>query len=174
MRILVVGLLVVTGASCWGESGCFKSVGEAARRAGVRDEGGYRVEGVRRDVLSGLEWVRVVRCGRPEMPGLLVRGVGQAEAVTALTRADKTKAGLEVEAPVSVPSQSPMVVAGDKVRVVWEEGATRGELAGVALVSGGVGARVRVRVEGFAKSAEERMVQGSVLAAGLVGLEVGR
>ena len=35
---------------------------------------GFRVEGVRRDFFSGTEWVRVVRCGRPEVAGMLVRG----------------------------------------------------------------------------------------------------
>ena len=162
MRITVGLLMMLVSGACCAESGCFRSVGEAALRAGVRDEGGFRVEGVRRDVFSGLEWVRVVRCGRPEVPGVLVRGVARAAVES---HPDHDDAVVRVGRPV--------LVAGDAVRVIWADGAARGELAGVAVVSGAVGDRVRVRLEGFARS-EERLVAGMVLAAGVVELEAGR
>ncbi len=163
MRMLLVVLVMLVSGRCLAESGCFRSVGEAARRAGVRDEGGFRVEGVRRDVFSGVEWVRVMRCGRPELPGVLVRAAG----VDLGTHPDREEAAVRV-------AQAALVAAGDRVRVVWEEGAVRGELAGVAVVSGAVGARVRVRVEGLARAAEERFVEGVVRSVGVVQLEASR
>ncbi len=169
MRILLLGLIIFgAGRCCLGESGCFRSVGEAARAAGVRDEGGFRAEGVRRDPLSGLAWVRVVRCGRPEVPGVLVRGVTESVG----SRPDKDETVVSV-GPPGASMTRPLVVAGDAVRVVWEQGAARGELAGVAVVSGIAGARVRVRLQSLEKSAEERFVAGVVRAAGLVELETG-
>lgn len=176
MRVLLIGLVMLVSGRCFAESGCFKSVGEAARATGVRDEGGFRVEGVRRDPLSGVEWVRVARCGRPEVPWVLVRGVLVTAAQIRSGNEDRGTTAKAIRQP-QIPSGSDKqkgVVAGDVVRVIWEEGAVRGELAGVSVVSGVVGARVRVRVENFAKTAEERFVAGVVKAAGLVELEVGR
>lgn len=158
MRLLLFGLLILISTSCFAESGCFHSVAEAARRAGVRDEGGFRAEGVRRDVLSGLEWVRVSRCGKPEIPEVLVRGVAAPAAQSSPVR------------PMHIETEKIAVVAGDAVRLVWEEGAVRGELAGVAVVSGVVGARVHVRLDSFAKATEGRLVAGVVRATGLVEL----
>ena len=162
MKIVLVGMVVLLGGRCYAESGCFHSVAEAARRVGVRDEGGFRVEGVRRDVLSGLEWVRVARCGRPEVPAVLVFGGVVAAG------------GKEGVKPVAAEITRPVVVAGDAVRVVWAEGSTRGDLAGIAVASGRVGALVRVRVEAFTMMAEERLVAGVVRAAGVVELEMAR
>ncbi len=163
MRIVMVGFVMLVSGRCVAESGCFHSVGEAARRAGVRDEGGYRAEGVRRDVFSGAQWVRVARCGKPESPTVLVQ-VAAAQSVEA------APAGA-----VAMPSARPAVVAGDAVRLVWEEGSARGELSAVAAASGAIGARVRVRLNGFA-TAQGRLVAGVVRAAGVVemvpGLEV--
>ena len=158
MRVQVwyfAGLLFTAAAA---RADCFRSVGEAATQTGVRDEVGYRLAGVSRDLFGGRRWAEVRSCLHPERPAVLValedRSSGKVHAV-------------HEEAAMKTEARHVLVVAGTRVTVVSAEAMVRMEMMGVAVESGAAGERVRVRLvtEG---QAGERIAWGVVRTAELV------
>lgn len=164
MRVQVWYFAGILFAAAAARADCFRSVGEAATQTGVREELGYRLAGVSRDVFGGRRWAEVRSCKHPERPSVLValedgRPAGEAHpnedtAVVRMGHAD----GRHWEV---------LVRAGSRVTLVSAEAMVRMEVMGVAVESGAAGERVRVRLvtEG---QAGERIAWGVVRTAELV------
>lgn len=158
MRVQVwyfAGLLFTAAAA---RADCFRSAAEAATQTGVRDELGYRLAGVSRDLFGGRRWAEVRSCKHPERPAMLVALEDRATGQMSPAHED---GGMKTE-PRHV-----LVAAGSRVTVVSAEAMVRMEVMGVAVESGAAGERVRVRLvmEG---QAGERIAWGVVRTAELV------
>ena len=101
------------------------------------ENNGYRVTRIERDQVLGLRWAMIARCGHPEWP--LVALPANGASSIALTQ--------EKERSVSgALSSTPVVRAGDIVRLWRQERLLRIEVAGVSEESGGLGKTIRVRL----------------------------
>jgi len=138
MRFLVFAAMVLGCGSCWGEVGCFKTVAQAAVQVGEQEGGGFRLEFVRVDRISGRSWAGVRSCVHPEWPPVLVPGI--APVLGSSSRLNADKAGVE--------TSRADIVGGRTVRVVKADAMVRLEMSGVAQASGRVGDRIWVRVLG--------------------------
>lgn len=166
MRVLwwyLAGLMFAALAAR-GQVVCFRSAGEAAAQGGVRDELGFRLEGVSRDVFGGRRWAEVRSCRYPERPSVLVAlkdgrsgaeaRLGRDEAVTKVGHAE----GL---------ARQIVMKAGARVTVVSADTMVRMEMSGVAVESAAAGERVRVRLASSGE-AGERIAVGVARSAELV------
>ena len=169
--------------------GCFRSPAEAALMGadGVSGTGGFRVEGVRRDVLLGRSWAVVRSCEHPERPAVVVEmlrlaGNGALAEMSGLPgrgrlRAREAAAGSQAvwptEKQAAARAETPVLVAGATVQVVRMEQNVRLTMAAVAQRSAAMGERVRLRVVREAGESEQ-FVEGVVRGAGLVEMEDGR
>lgn len=101
------------------------------------EKNGYRVKKIQSDPVLGQRWAMIANCGHPEwsINALPVKGMGLLKAP---------------QGPESLLSDnvktSPLVHAGDIVRLWRQESLTRIEAAGVSEESGGLGKTIRVRL----------------------------
>ncbi len=146
----------VCGGAWASEPGCYRTVEEAAAQAGVRSVDGFRLDGRRRDVFSGVVWATVKSCAHPERPGVLV-----------MTAEDVALAGvaMRTEAPAMV------MTAGTKVTLIARDPVARIEMQCVAQGSGIVGDRVRVRLLTLSANGGEQFLDGIVRSSGVVEME---
>jgi hypothetical protein len=141
----VVSLFTLQGISMASSSraACYSTprkaidaLGNSSYSSALKD-GGYRVTRIESDQVLGLRWAMIARCAHPEWPlvALLANGVGSV----ALTQ--------ETERSLSNGlSTTPVVRAGDIVRLWRQETFLRIEVAGVSEESGGLGKTIRVRL----------------------------
>jgi Chaperone for flagella basal body P-ring formation len=101
------------------------------------ERSGYRVTKIQSDTVLGQRWATIVSCGHPEWPefALPANGVGP------LT----TPQEIERSSSKSVKA-TPIVRAGDIVRLWKQEKLLRIEVAGVSEESGDLGATILVRL----------------------------
>ena len=119
---------------------------------------GYRVASVRWDSLMGQRWAKLVSCAHPEQPALAmlmapIKQDGPPSAAASTTR--------------PLTTASPVVHAGDLVRLWSQEGNLRIEVSGVAEASGALGTVVRVRLlnSGLDGQYQQQTLQGVVRGA---------
>jgi hypothetical protein len=103
----------------------------------VTKDGGYRVTKIKLDPVLGRRWALIARCSHPNWPifALPANGVGSIAAPRELARS----LGEDIKT-------TPIVRAGDIVRLWRQEHLLRIEVAGVSEESGGLGKTVRVRL----------------------------
>jgi hypothetical protein len=115
---------------------CYNTPEEAARQtqpgAGLRT--GFRLLTQRWDPVLGRRWATVASCDHPEEPVRTVALDGPGPA-------------LGPTANETAPYRPPMVMAGDRVRVVYREEMVQMEFAAVAQTSGNLGDRIRARIQ---------------------------
>lgn len=120
---------------------CYTTADAAARQSGTRGVQGYRLEGMSRDVFSGVLWATVRSCEAPERPALLVPVPGGAVAWVA------PSLSLAAFGRVRLAQDKELAVrAGAKVQVRQLSENIRLEMAAIALGSAAVGDSVRVRL----------------------------
>lgn len=166
----ITGWIIVAGCLplASGET-CFHTVQEAARQTGVQDGEGFRLEGIRFDLLGGGRWARVANCLHPERPGTMLKLQSPQESsnrVTSPSTSQQSVAGRKQHS--EMPSA---VLSGSAVRIVKLEDQVRMELAGVAQEAGALGARIHVRI---GSGNEEHFVSAIVRGESLVELESAR
>jgi hypothetical protein len=154
VRGLAFIILMALSGSCWAEGGCFRSIAEAVAQSGVRDDAGFRAVDVRRDAFSQLTWAKVVSCGRPEAPPVVVRTLLSSITVSARS------------APTQPSTLKTRVAAGARVSVVRLEEHLRLVTIGTAMTSGRIGDRVRVKLEPLLDGGADRFVVGVVKTDG--------
>ena len=103
----------------------------------VLKDDGYRVTRIESDQVLGLRWAMIARCGHPEWP--LVALPANGASSVALTQ--------EMERYVTDGlGKTPVIRAGDIVRLWRQESFLRIEVAGVSEESGCLGKTIRVRL----------------------------
>jgi hypothetical protein len=108
---------------------------------------GYRVTGVRRDVILGRTWASVGRCGHPEWPEVSVATTAKAQALVAVEMASSSQTGRpQIAASLQGRPVERLVQPGETVRLWRTETNLRVELTAVCDESGGIGDKVRVHV----------------------------
>ncbi len=175
MRVRMVGVLVISvmcGVMRWAaasEPSCYRTVGDAASQTGVRGVQGYRLETLRRDAFSGVEWATVRSCGHPEWPGTLV-----------MLSAWSSGGGLAGRRSEIAGARALLMLAGTRVRLVETSGNVRMEMSGVAQGSAALGERVKVRMmpvsgdgtdSGTSWAGNERFLTGVVRGSELVEVD---
>jgi hypothetical protein len=98
---------------------------------------GYRVARIQPDAVLGQRWAMVASCGHPEWPTFAVPANG-----TLSFTAPRNAEGRLIESTRTTP----VVRAGDIVRLWKQENLLRIEVAGVSEESGGLGKTIRVRL----------------------------
>jgi hypothetical protein len=112
------------------------ALGNSSYSSALKDDG-YRVIKIESDRVLGLRWAMIARCGHPEWP--LVALPANGASSVALTQ--------ETERSVSDGlSTTPVVRAGDIVRLWRRESLLRIEVTGVSEESGCLGKTIRVRL----------------------------
>ena len=110
---------------------------ETASSASVASKNtGFRVTRIQPDPVLGQRWAMIASCDHPEWP---------AFALPAGMSSRKTSEGVERLLSDSV-KMTPVVRAGDIVRMWRQEGFTRIAVAGVSEENGGLGKTIRVRL----------------------------
>jgi hypothetical protein len=160
---VVAALLMGTGA-CQAEVTCFKTAAQAAVQVGEQDGGGYRLEFVRRDGISGRNWASVRSCAHPEWPAVVV--------VTGAAPVAPSQPGRNEAVAKAVPVPPPVVTGGRTVRVVLMDAVSKLEMTGITQGSGRLGDVVRVRILAPGDGGEGRVVEAVVRSADMV--EMGR
>jgi hypothetical protein len=98
---------------------------------------GYRVTKIQSDTVLGQRWVMIASCGHPEWPEVALPASGTGLLITPQ----------EIERSSSRSAKAtPVVRAGDIVRLWKQENLLRVEVAGVSEESGDLGATIRVRL----------------------------
>jgi hypothetical protein len=95
---------------------------------------GYRVTRIEADQVLGQRWAMIARCDHPEWPAFALPANGASSLAS------------PGEAERSVTRTTPIVRAGDVVRLWRQESFLRIEVAGVSEESGGLGKTIRVRL----------------------------
>ncbi len=175
MRVRMVGVVVIS--LLWGvnraasasEPSCYRTAEGAATQTGVRGVEGFRLEAVRRDAFSGVEWATVRSCAHPEWPGTLVLGSAWTSGSRLAARRGEIGG-----------ARALVLLAGARVRLVETSGNVKLEMSGVAQGSGAIGDRVKVRMmpvsgdgtdAGTSWGGSERFLTGVVRSSELVEVE---
>jgi len=103
----------------------------------VTKDGGYRVTKIELDPVLGRRWALIVRCSHSEWPVFVLPANGVGSHAAPLEPARSLSEDLK---------KSPVVRAGDIVRLWRQENLLRIEVAGVSEESGGLGKTIRVRL----------------------------
>ena len=101
------------------------------------DNRGYRVTGIKSDPVLGQRWAMVGSCSHPEWPAVALQATGTALVPVPL---EGKRSLIEGVRP------TPVLHAGDIVRLWRQEDLLRIEVAGVSEESAGMGQTVRVRL----------------------------
>ena len=134
----VILLAFANGNALGSEFSCYLTPDAAAAQQGPRSTGGFRLERMRRDLFSGATWASIRNCDHPEEPARLLLGPADAAIVSGQTT---TQLAGSTTSPRTL-----LVLAGSSVKVFGGTDQFRIEVAAIALFSGAVGDRVRVRV----------------------------
>jgi len=102
------------------------------------ESSGYRVTGIQSDPVLGQKWVMIGNCSHPEWPAV---GLQAATGPSPLREPLEGKRSL-----IDGVRQTPLIRAGDIVRLWRQEEFLRIEVAGVSEESAGLGQTVRVRL----------------------------
>ncbi len=102
------------------------------------DGSGYQVTSTESDPLSGQRWAMITSCDHPERPAFSLLADGSDSAGHPLLR--------EPQAVTSKAQVTPVVHAGETVRLWRQEAVLRIELAAVAEENGSLGKLIRVRL----------------------------
>lgn len=105
--------------------------------SGASESGGYRVTGIQSDPVLGQRWVMISSCSHPEWPAVALPLTGTTSLKIPLGGRGPLIEGLR---------QTPVIHAGDIVRLWRQEDLLRIEVAGVSEESAGLGQTVRVRL----------------------------
>lgn len=98
---------------------------------------GYRVTRIEADQVLGQRWAMIARCGHPEWPPLALLANGASSLASPREAQRFLTEGLRT---------TPIVRAGEVVRLWRQESFLRIEVAGVSEESGGLGKTIRVRL----------------------------
>jgi hypothetical protein len=101
------------------------------------ENSGYRVTKIQSDPVLEQRWAMIVNCGHPEWPAFTLPADG---AILMKTLQERNRSLTE-----SVKT-TPVVRAGEVVRLWKQESLLRIEVAGVSEESGGLGSTIRVRL----------------------------
>ncbi len=143
--VCVVSLLALPGISMASstQATCYSSPDQAVEALTTESSlsstiknGGYRVTRVESDQILGKRWAIVVRCGHPEWPEVALQTSGARSMIAAPMKSSLGKSA----------SPSPVVRAGEIVRLWKQESSLRIEVAGVSEESGALGQTIRVRL----------------------------
>ncbi len=100
------------------------------------ESSGYRVAGIQSDPVLGQRWVTISSCSHPEWPAVALQA-GTTSVAAAIEGKHSSVEGVR---------QTPVIRAGDIVRLWRQEDLLRIEVAGVSEASAGLGQTVRVRL----------------------------
>jgi hypothetical protein len=103
----------------------------------VLETDGYRVMGIEFDQVLGQRWAMIARCNHPEWPVVALPANGANSLASPLEMERSVTGGIRT---------TPVVRAGDVVRLWRHEGVLRIEVAAVSEESGGLGKTIRVRL----------------------------
>jgi Chaperone for flagella basal body P-ring formation len=103
----------------------------------VSESSGYRVTGMQSDPVLGQRWVMISNCSHPEWPAVALQAIG----TTSLKMPIEGNRSL-----IENVRQTPVIRAGDIVRLWRQEELLRIEVAGVSEESANLGQTVRVRL----------------------------
>jgi hypothetical protein len=99
---------------------------------------GYRVTGIQADPVLGQKWVMISSCNHPEWPAVALQ-TGEAPSLKGRTLGGKHPL-------IENTRQTPVIRAGDIVKLWKQEDLLRIEVAGISEESAGLGQTVRVRL----------------------------
>lgn len=126
------------------QAACFKTPRSAidslqanSSISAASNNSGYRVAGVQSDPVLGQRWAMIINCSHPEWPLVALQATGAILIATPFERKHSSMNNVK---------QTPVIYAGDIVRLWRQEELLRIEVAGVAEENAGVGQRVRVRL----------------------------
>jgi hypothetical protein len=146
-------LMICTTGTCAAQLNAACPVSPAIEQASPK--AGYRVASVHWDPLLRQRWAKLVSCAHPERPAIAMlmsplKQDGPPSVATSTAR--------------QLTTTSPVVHAGDPVRLWSQEGNLRIEASGVAEASGAPGTVVRVRLlhSGLDGQYQEQNLQGVV------------
>jgi hypothetical protein len=130
-------------STCLGQGACYVTPRAAidSSKVGslispVSTGGGYRVTSIQQDVVLGRRWALIASCDHPEWPALALQMYGSSPLPSAL----------QIKQGIRDVISTPVVHAGDPVRLWKQEDLLRIEIAGVSEESGGLGNTIRVRL----------------------------
>jgi Chaperone for flagella basal body P-ring formation len=99
---------------------------------------GYQVTGIESDSVLGRRWATIASCSHPEWPVFAVPAPGGRSVVVAPPEMQRSL--------TENAARTPLVRAGDIVRLWRQENLLRIEVAGISEESGGSGQTIRVRL----------------------------
>ena len=101
------------------------------------ESGGYRVTGIQFDPVLEQRWVMIGNCSHPEWPTIALKTTGAIPLRAPLKRRNPS---------IDSVRQTPVVRAGDSIRLWKQEDILRIEVAGVSEGNAGLGQTVLVRL----------------------------
>jgi hypothetical protein len=139
LSILSMGSLISARATCYNTpTVAVSSMKPGSSLSPTTDGGGYRVTSIESDPISGQRWAMITSCDHPERPAFSLLADGSDSAGHPLLR--------QPQAVTSKAQVTPVVHAGDTVRLWRQEDVLRIELAAVAEENGSLGKLIRVRL----------------------------
>jgi hypothetical protein len=140
----VVVLSAYISSTCYGQGACYNTPRAAidSSRPGslispMSKRGGYRVTSIQSDVVLGQRWALIASCDHPEWPTLALQVYESKPLPSTLQIRQR---------PQDLISATPVVHAGDPVRLWKQEDLLRIEIAGISEESGSLGNKIRVRL----------------------------
>lgn len=142
----LISLVILCGifTNLSAQAACYKTPSSAidslqanSSVSAASESSGYRVTGIQSDPVLGQRWVMISSCSHPEWPAVALQAIGTTS--------------LEVPMEGKHPSidnfrQTPVIHAGDIVKLWRQEKLLRIEVAGISEESAGLGQTVRVRL----------------------------
>jgi hypothetical protein len=142
----IIALFTLQGISMAGSprAACYSTprkaidalVANSSNSPALKDDG-YRVTRIESDQVLGLKWAMIARCGHPEWPLVALPANGASSVASTQEMERSVSDGL---------NKTPVVRAGDIVRLWRQENYLRIEVAGVSEESGYLGKTIRVRL----------------------------
>ena len=126
------------------QAACYKTPRSAidslemnSRVSDASESNGYRVTGIQSDPVLRQRWVMISSCSHPEWPAVALPATGTTSLKVPFMGKNPLIEGVR---------QTPVIHAGDIVRLWRQEDLLRIEVAGVSEESAGLGQTVRVRL----------------------------
>jgi hypothetical protein len=140
VRLLIVGLLghASARATCYRTpSDAVDSMKSGSSLLPTSGGGGYQVTSIQLDTIQNQRWAMISSCEHPERPSLSLK-IGTTDS----NDPDRPSDARTVP---STDRSSPLIHAGDTVRLWRQEAVLRIELSGIAEENGTIGKSIRVR-----------------------------